>query len=112
LLEDPSPKPFSVPTLATLVIMTNTPAGTGDDGFDVVVSNDGTVPAAELARHGVRPGARLHVVPEQPPAGERKRMAGALAGTVPDEAVEDLLRGLEQAKAERVAYYSGTAEQA
>jgi hypothetical protein len=70
------------------------------------------VPATELARHGVRPGARLRVVPEQPPAGKRKRMAGALAGTVPDAAVEELLQGLEQAKADRVAYYSGTAEQA
>jgi hypothetical protein len=93
--------------------MTNTPAGTGD-GFEVVVGSDGalTVPAAELARHGVRPGAHLRVVPEQQPAGERKRMAGALAGSVPAEAVEELLQGLEQAKAERVAYYSGTAEQA
>jgi hypothetical protein len=92
--------------------MTNTPAGTGDDGFDVVVGSDGTVPATELARHGVRPGARLRVVPEQPPAGKRNRMAGALAGSVPAEAVEELLRGLDEAKAERVAYYSGTAEQA
>jgi hypothetical protein len=93
--------------------MSNTPADTGD-GFEVVVGNDGalTVPADELARHGVRPGAHLRVVPEEQPARERKRMAGALAGSVPAEAVEDLLQGLEQAKAERVAYYSGTAEKA
>src|SRR4051794_13757216 len=99
---------------ARLVIMTNTSAGTGD-GFEVVVGSDGalTVPAAELARHGVRPGAHLRLVPdEDQPTGERKRMAGALAGSVPAEAVEELLQGLEQAKAERVAYYSGTAEQA
>ena len=99
--------------LATLVIMTNTPAGTGN-GFEVVVGSDGalTVPAAELARRGVRPGAHLRLVPEEQPTGEPKRMAGALAGSVPAEAVEELLQGLEQAKAERVAYYSGTAEQA
>ena len=32
-------------------------------GFDVVVGGDGTrsVPAAELARHGVAPGAHLRV---------------------------------------------------
>jgi hypothetical protein len=101
--------------LATLVIMTNTPAGTGNgNGFEVVVGSDGalTVPAAELARRGVRPGAHLRLVPEEQLTGERKRMAGALAGSVPAEAVEELLQGLEQAKAERVAYYSGTAEQA
>jgi len=104
---------LDTPVLATLVIMTNTPAGTGN-GFEVVVGSDGalTVPAAELARHGVRPGAHLRLVPEQQPRGERKRMAGALAGRVPAEAVEELLQGLEQAQAERVAYYSGTAEQA
>jgi hypothetical protein len=112
LLRAPTAEAFSTPRLATLVIMTNTPAGTDDGGFDVVVGSDGTVPAAELARRGVRPGARLHVVPEQPPTGERKRMAGALAGSVPAEAVEELLRGLDEAKAERVAYYSGTAERA
>ena len=93
--------------------MTNTPAGTGD-GFEVVVGSDGvlTVPAAELARHGVRPGTHLRLVPEQQSTGERKRMAGALAGSVPAQAVEQLLQGLEEAKAERVAYYSGTAKQA
>lgn len=76
-----------------------------DDGFDVVVGSDGTlnVPAGELARHGLRPGAHLRVVPEQR-AGKRKSMLGALAGTLPPEAVDDLVRGLDEAKAERIAY--------
>jgi hypothetical protein len=109
--EPPQSRALHGCVLATLVIMTNTPAGTGD-GFEVVVGSDGGIPADELARHGVRPGAHLRVVPEHESAGERKRMAGALAGSVPAEAVEELLQGLEQAKADRVAYYSGTAEQA
>lgn len=93
--------------------MTNTPAGSGD-GFEVVVGSDGalTVPAAELASHGVRPGAHLRLVPAQQAAAGRKRMAGALAGSVPVEVVEELIQGLEEAKAERVAYYSRIAEQA
>jgi hypothetical protein len=93
--------------------MSNTPAGTGD-GFEVVVGNDGalTVPAAELASRGVRPGAHLRLVPAQQRVAERKRMAGALAGSVPVEAVEELIECLEEAKAERVTYYSRTAEQA
>jgi hypothetical protein len=90
--------------------MSTTPVSSGD-GFEVVVGSDGvlTVPAAELARHGVRPGAHLRLVPEERPAGERKRMAGALAGSVPPEAVEALIRGLDESKAERVAYYGETA---
>ncbi|GEL18357.1 hypothetical protein [Pseudonocardia asaccharolytica] len=67
-------------------------------------------PASELARLGLRPCAHLRLVPEQRPA-ERKRMAGALAGTVSAEAVEALIRGLDEAKAERVAQYSEAASQ-
>lgn len=93
--------------------MSNTPAGS-DDSFEVVVGSDEAliVPAAELASHGVRPGAHLRLAPVQQPEAERRRMAGALAGKLPAEAVEDLIKGLEQGKAERAAYYSGAAEQA
>ena len=57
--------------------MVDTPANTAD-GFVVVVDSDGAlrVPAAELARHGVRPGARLRLVPIKQPPGERSRMDG------------------------------------
>lgn len=85
-----------------------------DDGFEVVVGSDGalTVPAAELASRGVRPGTYLRLVPAQQPVAQRRRMAGALTGSVPVETVEELIGCLEEAKAERVAYYRRTAEQA
>lgn len=90
--------------------MTSNPSGPrDDDGFHVVVADDGSVPASELARLGVRPGARLRLVPEQRPA-RRARMAGALASGVPAGAVDDLLRGLDAAKAERVAAYRADAD--
>jgi hypothetical protein len=94
--------------VATLWTMTSAPASS-DDGFEVVVSPGGTltVPAAELARHGVRPGAHLRLVPAQP-MPERKSVRGALAGTVRREAVEALIQGLDEAKAERAAYYTDT----
>jgi bifunctional DNA-binding transcriptional regulator/antitoxin component of YhaV-PrlF toxin-antitoxin module len=84
-----------------------TTSNSSSSGFKVVVGEDGnlTVPAGELARHGVRPGARLWIIPEQR-GGERRSMLGALKEAVPPEAVEDLLRGLDAAKAERIAYYT------
>ena len=87
--------------------MNNTPVGTGD-GFEVVVGDDGglMVPADELASHGA--GFSPTLIPTQQ-AAERKPMAGALAGSVSVEAVEELIQGLEHAKAERVAYYRRTA---
>jgi hypothetical protein len=39
-------------------------------------------------------------------------MAGALAATVPAEAVDALIRGLDEAKAERVASYRADSDQA
>jgi hypothetical protein len=92
--------------------VTTTPASS-DDSFEVVVNSDWTltVPAAELARHGVRPGAHLRLVPEQTKP-HRKSTRGTLAGTVPADAVEALIQGLDEAKAERAAYYVGTAHQA
>jgi hypothetical protein len=86
------------------MIMSHEPAN-NDDGFHVVVAEDGSLPAGELARLGFRPGAHLRLVPEQP-ATKHKSMAGALKDAVPPEAVEDLLRGLDEAKAERIAYFA------
>jgi hypothetical protein len=31
---------------------------------------------------------------------------GALQGTLPSEAVDDLIRGLDESKAERIAYFT------
>jgi hypothetical protein len=102
--------------LATLVMMTNTPAGTGD-GFELVVGSDGalTVPADELARHGVRPGAHLRVVAEseahastdthneQGHQRPRKSMRGALAHMVTPEDVDAFVEALAETKAERIS---------
>jgi hypothetical protein len=89
----------------------STPAGP-DDGFEVVVGDDGmlTVPAAELAHYGVPPGTRLRLVPEQRHP-RRKRIVGALKDTVPAAAVEQLIRGLHESKAERAVHYSAAARQ-
>jgi hypothetical protein len=49
--------------------MSSIPAPDDVDGFHVVVAEDGSLPASELARLGLRPGARLRLVPEPRPAG-------------------------------------------
>jgi hypothetical protein len=79
------------------------------EGFHVVVADDGSLPTSELARLGVAPGEHLRLVPEQRPAVRRRR-ADALASAVSAEAVEALVRGLDEAKAERAAYYRGFPE--
>jgi hypothetical protein len=79
------------------------------EGFHVVVADDGSLPTRELARLGVAPGEHLRLIPEQRPA-VRRRSAGALANSVSAEAVEALVRGLDEAKAERSAYYRGFPE--
>lgn len=84
--------------------MSTAPASRGD-GLEVVVGSDGTlmVPAAELARHGVRPGAHLRlVVEEQEPSPKRKSVMGALADKFPPEVADELIRGLDEAKADRI----------
>lgn len=87
--------------------MSTTPE-TSDNSFEVVVSSDGTltVPAAELARHGVRPGAHLRLVvgsnEKQP---RRGRSAGKLSHMVPASVIEDWARALDQDRAERRASY-------
>jgi hypothetical protein len=69
------------------------------------------VPAAELARHGVRPGTHVRLIPEQR-SPRRRRLASAQADTVPPAAVEQLIRGLDESKAERAAYYREPARDA
>jgi hypothetical protein len=39
------------------------------EGFHVVVAEDGSLPASELARLGLRSGEHLRLIPEQRPAG-------------------------------------------
>jgi len=108
---------LDTPVLATLVIMTNTPAGTGN-AFEVVVGSDGalTVPADELARHGVRPGAHLRLVAEGEGHGtgqthdeqgderpKHKSMRGALAHMVTPEDVDAFVEALAETKADRIS---------
>lgn len=80
----------------------NESVGTDNEGFRVVVAEDGSVRAADLSAAGVRPGAVLRVVPEQGATVVRRgRSAGKLAGVLPREVVEEWSRALEEDRAER-----------
>lgn len=91
--------------------MNTTPAPEATEGFHVVVAEDGSLPASELARLGLRPGTHLRLVPE-PRRPSRAGMAGALAAALPVEAVDDWVRALDAAKTERAAAYCATTDQA
>lgn len=99
--------PREPPWSATLQLM-STPTALNDDNFEgleVVVGTDGalTVPADELARYGVRPGAHLRLV-EQPQARAPRRSArGILAGVIDAEALDAFTTALADSKAERIA---------
>jgi len=82
----------------------STPATPYGESFEAVVGKDGvlTVPADELARHGVRPGTHLRLIPEQPPV-PRRSVRGALAGVVEGKALDAFEAALDEAKAERIA---------
>jgi hypothetical protein len=51
----------------------------GADGHELVVANDGSIPAEQLTRLGMRPGTHLRVVAEQPPEAKGS-VAGRLTG--------------------------------
>jgi hypothetical protein len=72
------------------------------EGHELVVADDGSIPADQVARLGLRPGSHLRVVVETPgaPGASRKTAKGILAGKVDGEA---LVGALEDAKAERTA---------
>jgi hypothetical protein len=62
-------------------------ATTGQAEHELVVADDGSIPAEQLTRLGVRPGTHLRVVSEQPPPA-----AGSTAGRLtswPQMAWED-----------------------
>ncbi len=84
------------------------PASSRGDGFEVVVDSDGTlsVPAAELARHGFRPGAHLRLMPEESTPKRRPgRSAGKLAHLVPASVIEEWSLALDDDRAERRAAF-------
>jgi hypothetical protein len=66
------------------------------DGFELVVADDGSIPADQLARLGLRPGTHLRVV-----AGRSGQPPGTLGGSLPDLpelSWEDFERGSELAR--------------
>ncbi len=81
--------------------MSTTPAP-DREGFHVVVADDGSLPAAELARLGVGPGAHLRVVPEQRVAHERVSAFGYFSHVISPDAADALSAGIEQGKADRI----------
>ena len=72
------------------------------DGYELVVADDGSIPAEQIGRLGLGPGAHLRVVeaPTALPSPRRKRAKGLLVGKVD---VEALVGALRDAKGERVA---------
>jgi hypothetical protein len=83
----------------TLLIMST--AG----GWDFTVPEDPDQLAAELRRHGVLPGQRLHVVPTPRTPNPRRPLRGALAGHDRSPSWEDFQAASEQATAEAEARY-------
>ncbi|MBA2323193.1 MAG: hypothetical protein H0V92_03925 [Pseudonocardiales bacterium] len=75
-----------------------------DDNFYVVVAEDGSVPAAELARLGLHPGTQLRVVPEQRTL-KRQSVRGVSASTANSADIEAFVEAMAEAKAERIAHF-------
>ncbi len=65
---------------------------------ELIVAPDGSIPADQIARLGLRPGAHLWVVAEEP-APSRGRLGGSLPD-LPDLAWEDFERGSELARSD------------
>jgi hypothetical protein len=95
------PPPYQVKLIAM-----SRPASSGGDGFEVVVDSDGTlsVPAAEMARHGFRPGTHLRLVSDEPQPAKRKSMRGAYVHLVEPADVDAFERAMAEAKSERIGY--------
>jgi hypothetical protein len=91
-------KPVTSPgdlTRFTLVAMS---MASGPDSHELVVADDGSIPAEQIERLGMRPGTHLRVVVEQPPAPE-----GSIAGRLtswPDVSWEDFERASQLAQAD------------
>lgn len=72
-------------------------AETPPSSLEVAVAEDGSiqVPASEVARLGLGPGARLRLVPQSGPRASGQSSWGVLAGKLPDIAWEDSRRPAE-----------------
>ncbi len=76
------------------------PVSTRDpsDEFELVVAEDGSIPADQLARLGIRPGSRLHLFEAHGPSGSAPpNLAGSLPD-LPDIDWDDFQRASEQAR--------------
>lgn len=71
--------------------------------FEVVVGSDGSlnVPADELARHGVGPGAHLRLVATDRGQSHPRTMRGALASMASPDAVKAWSDALDDDRDER-----------
>lgn len=70
----------------------------GAGGHELVVADDGSIPAEQLTRLGMRPGTHLRVVAEQPPEAESS-VAGRLTSW-PKVSWEDFERASQLAQAD------------
>ena len=67
-----------------------------DQGYDVVVASDGSIPAEQMVALGVRPGSHLRVVPAEQAAGA-PGFRGSLKG-FPEPSWEDFEHASEAAR--------------
>lgn len=83
----------------------STPTTPYEEGFDAVVGKDGvlTVPADELARHGLRPGTHVRLIPKRPSPAPRRIVRGALHAAVDTRTLDAFEAALDEAKADRIA---------
>lgn len=70
----------------------------GQEGYELVVADDGSIPAEQITRLGVGPGTHLRVVAEQQPEAEGS-VAGRLTGW-PEVTWEDFERASKLAQAD------------
>lgn len=70
----------------------------GPEGHELVVADDGSIPAEQIRRLGVRPGTHLRVVAEQTPRTEDS-IAGRLTSW-PELTWEDFERASRLAQAD------------
>jgi hypothetical protein len=70
----------------------------GPDGHELVVADDGSIPAEQIARLGVGPGTHLRVVADKLPAAQ-----GSIAGRLtswPEVSWRDFERASQLARAD------------
>jgi len=68
-------------------------------GKDLVVADDGSIPADQIARLGLRPGAHLRVIESDPAVGASSGLAGSLPD-FPDLEWEAFERGSTLARSD------------